>query len=179
MLDWMKRRRSSAIRKPVDKITMDDLRTFPVWEYANDEEGVGGRDETWMKPVLRLPVASLDNRIVGTEVRLAGGRQFMAALSNVDLDDPSEREHFLVLGLYRSDGGQFILARYHDHNAQRQGPEALAAFLELPIEEVFPISYDLSAAAKGSPSSLRGTIEARPSNVLSRADVIKRAVQKS
>jgi len=179
MLEWMKRLRSSRIRKPVDKITLDDLRSFPVWEYANDEEGIPGRDETWMKPVLRLPVTSLDNRIAATPVRLAGGRQFTAVLSNVDLDDPSDHEHFLVLGLYRSDGEQFILARYHDHDAQRHGPQALAAFLDLPIEEVFPISYDLSAVAKGSPSSLRGKIEAKPSNPLPRSNLIKRAVQKT
>ena len=97
MLDWMKLRRSSELRKPVDKITVDDFRSFPVWEYSNDEEGIDGRDETWMKPVLRWPVRSLSNRIAATEVRLAGGRQCMAALSNVHLDDPSDREHFLVV----------------------------------------------------------------------------------
>ena len=179
MLKWMKRRRSSKMRKPADKITMDDLRSFPVWEYANDEEGISGRDETWMKPVLGLPVTSLSNRVAATEVRLAGGQRFMAALSNVDLDDPSDREHFLVVGLYRSDGRQFILARYHDHDAQRNGPGALAAFLDLPIEEVFPISYDLSAVARGPASSLRGTIEIKPAHPLPRPDLVKRAIQRT
>jgi hypothetical protein len=40
-----------STRKPVDKISLDDLRIFPVWEYALDEEGQPGQDETWIKPV--------------------------------------------------------------------------------------------------------------------------------
>ncbi len=38
-------------RKPIDRLTADDLRTFPIWEFADDEEGDEGRDETWVRPV--------------------------------------------------------------------------------------------------------------------------------
>jgi hypothetical protein len=38
-------------RKPVNKLTVGDLRDFPVWEYAIDEEGDGILDETWVRPV--------------------------------------------------------------------------------------------------------------------------------
>jgi hypothetical protein len=38
------------IRKPVDQITLEDLRKHPVWEYANDEECVEGQDETTVRP---------------------------------------------------------------------------------------------------------------------------------
>jgi hypothetical protein len=38
-------------RKPVTKLTAGDLKAFPVWEYAIDEEGEDGRDETWVRPV--------------------------------------------------------------------------------------------------------------------------------
>jgi hypothetical protein len=27
------------------------LSAFPIWEYASDEEGVKGQDETWVRPV--------------------------------------------------------------------------------------------------------------------------------
>ena len=28
-----------STRKPIDEITIEDLRSFPVWEFASDEEG--------------------------------------------------------------------------------------------------------------------------------------------
>ena len=37
-------------RKPILKLSNLDLRTFPIWEFASGEEGVDGRDETWVKP---------------------------------------------------------------------------------------------------------------------------------
>ena len=40
-------------RKPVDKLTPTDFVAFPVWEYAIDEEGIAGRDETWVRPTSR------------------------------------------------------------------------------------------------------------------------------
>jgi len=39
-------------RKPVHKLTAADLATFPIWEYALDEETEEGRDETWVRPVV-------------------------------------------------------------------------------------------------------------------------------
>jgi hypothetical protein len=40
-----------STRKPVDRLTVADLETFPVWEFATDDEGIKGMDETWVKPI--------------------------------------------------------------------------------------------------------------------------------
>lgn len=37
-----------STRKPVTKLSAGDLRSFPVWEYAIDEDL---HDETWVRPV--------------------------------------------------------------------------------------------------------------------------------
>src|SRR3954462_3252023 len=43
---------SLTTRKPVDELTAADLEAFPVWEYADDEEGDDeDQDETWVRPV--------------------------------------------------------------------------------------------------------------------------------
>lgn len=42
---------TSKTRKPIGDLTLADLKAFPVWEYAEDEEGVDGQDETWVRPV--------------------------------------------------------------------------------------------------------------------------------
>ena len=38
-------------RKPIHQLSTDELVVFPVWEFAIEEEGVEGRDETWARPV--------------------------------------------------------------------------------------------------------------------------------
>jgi hypothetical protein len=38
------------VRKQVYELTVDDVRKFPVWEYALDEEGEEGQDEATVRP---------------------------------------------------------------------------------------------------------------------------------
>jgi hypothetical protein len=176
---WKRRTEpNETTRKPVNELTPSDLVAFPVWEYANDEEELPGRDETWVRPVQSLPVSDLSNRVAGVPVHLASGETLLAAMSNIELEDPSDNEHFLVIGLYRPDGEQFVLARYHDHHRDVHGPQQLAEFLGLPLKDIFPISYDLTSIAVGKSASLRGTVEAQPRNPQSRRDLMKRALQR-
>lgn len=64
-----------ATRKPVDELTAADLETFPVWEFAMDEEGDDEeQDETWVKPVPTSEVPADDSTLsVAVALRLAGG----------------------------------------------------------------------------------------------------------
>lgn len=106
--------------KPVESLTVADFRTHPVWVYLNDDE-IG---ETMTRPVEKLPVETLDNRIVGTQVRLANGLQVWAIIGNVDVTNPRATQHFLTLSIERG-GKWFYLARYHDIRFASEGPEAL------------------------------------------------------
>ncbi len=48
----MKRKRITVkTRKPVNHLRPADFSLFPIWEYALDEEGVDGQDETWVRPL--------------------------------------------------------------------------------------------------------------------------------
>jgi hypothetical protein len=38
--------------KPLDDISLNDVLQYPIWEWALDEEGIEGQDETWQRPVL-------------------------------------------------------------------------------------------------------------------------------
>lgn len=38
--------------KPLDEITLDDALKNPIWEWALDEEGNDGQDETWQRPII-------------------------------------------------------------------------------------------------------------------------------
>jgi len=38
--------------KSLDDITLDDALKYPIWEWALDEEGEDGQDETWQRPIV-------------------------------------------------------------------------------------------------------------------------------
>src|SRR6266404_9699308 len=95
--------------KSVESLTVADLQAHPVWEWLNDDE-IG---DTMMQPVEELPVESLDNRLVGTQIRLANGSQVWALIGNFDVSNPRSTQHFLTLSI-EHDGKRFHLARYHD-----------------------------------------------------------------
>jgi hypothetical protein len=143
-----------------------------VWQYTNRE---GGGDETYVRPVKRIPVSNLTGKVVGTQVLLANGQTAWALIGNVDPANARLTEHFMTLSVER-DETWFTMARYHDLDYPEKGPVALARFLELPVDEVFPIIYDIRRYASGDPAALSGKIRKEPRERLSRAEIIALAV---
>ena len=164
---------SNADYKNVEALTAQDLEHAPVWRFVH----APALGDTVVGPVKRLPVQDLTGKIVGSRVRLANGTSRWAMLGNVGVDKPEMTEHWLTLSL-EDQGRWFHLARYHDPAYERFGPQALAAFLGLPVEEVFPISYDITAVVNGPPAALKGTVEKEPKVRLARAQIVRMAVPK-
>lgn len=159
--------------KPVDQLTPADLAKHPVWEYAHDEEGIEGQDETWVRPVARLPISDAGNRVIGTTVRFAGGREVGATLGNLDALRPEKTRQFLVLSVFGPGDALFNLARYFDAWYDTAGPDALAKFMGLPVEDIFPIAYDISKLVAGDPRCTRGLITLEPEQRLTKKEVMK------
>jgi hypothetical protein len=152
--------------KRVEKLTVADLEAFPVWEYTNTDGPLG---ETAVQPVKKIPVENLDGRLVGSQIRLANGSDVWALICNVDSKNPWATQHVLTLSVFNK-GTSFDMARYHDYDGNERGPQALANFLGLPVEEVFPIAYDLSRFSLG-------TIPKEPPEKLTRAQIISLALR--
>jgi hypothetical protein len=156
--------------KSIDELSADDLDQHPIWAFANDDQ-----DDLLVRPVAESSVGDLTGMVVGTRLRLANGRYVRAMLGNIDLTDPRCTQHFLTVSV-ENDGQWFHLARYHDHDHAARGPEALAQFLGLPLNEVFPMVYDIQSCARGNPRSVAGTIPDVPAERLTRAELIALAV---
>jgi len=157
--------------KPIAALTPKDLAGHPVWEYDLGHETIPGRDETWVVPVKALPVADLSNRVASTALRLRNGQLLPGSLGCVSLQDAFMNQQFLVLSLWH-DNGWFHLARYHDVDFAERGPAFLAACLALPVEQVFPIAYDISRWATGLAEVVRGEVRAEPETRLSLSERI-------
>jgi hypothetical protein len=159
--------------KRVEELVVSDLKTFPVWEYTNIDGPLG---ETAVRPVKETPLKNLDGRLVGSKIRLANGSHVEAIICNVDSHNARATQHFLTLSVFNK-GKCFDMARYHDVDSDEHGPQALAAFLGRPVEEVFPISYDLSRFSLGESAALVGTIPKEPPEKLTDAQLISLALR--
>jgi hypothetical protein len=155
--------------KPVVDLTPKDLTRHPVWEYDLGHEYLPGRDETWVVPVKALPVTDLSNRLVFTELRLRDGQVLPGLLDGVDLQDEFRTQQLLGLSVWH-DNEWFHLVRRWDSEFAAMGPAALAARLALPVEQVFPIGYDISGWAKGIAEVVRGEVLPEPEPRLSDAE---------
>lgn len=159
----------------LEKMSVEELARHPVWRMVFDDDL--DDDQVFVTPVERLPVRTLSNKLVVTNVVLSNGESRLAMLGNIDPENARKTRHFLMASLY-DQGRWFHLARYHDSNVSTSGPHALAAFLRLPMKAVFPISYDIRAFVRGDPEALAGTIPAEPEERLSRERIIALAVPK-
>lgn len=92
--------------KSVDLLTAADFQAHPVWEFLNDDE-IG---ELMTQPV-ELPVESLDNRVVGDQVRLGNGSRVWARFGNFDVTNPRATQHFLDISIERGAAGETNIRR--------------------------------------------------------------------
>jgi hypothetical protein len=147
--------------KPVESLTVADFQAHPVWEWLNDDE-IG---DTMMQPVEELPVENLDNRLVGTRVRLANGSRVWALIGNFNVTNPRATQHLLTLSI-EHEGKRFHLARYHDVGFPEEGPQALARFLGLHVDDVFPITVDVRRYVRADPEDLTAVVLKEPQEKL-------------
>jgi hypothetical protein len=158
--------------KKVEELTAADLQAFPIWQFTNSHEETS---ETLVRPVKKTPVKTLTGRLVGTRVRLANSSEIWALIGNVDLANYRLTQHFLTLSVLRR-GRWFTMARYHDFDSRDRGPPALATFLGLRVDEIFPIVYDIRSVCLGDPAVLVGAIRKEPLEKLTRAQIVALAV---
>ena len=160
------------MKRAVQSLTPEDFAKYRVWRFTGSDTP----DETYVTPVRQLPVARLTACIIGGPIHLANRTVLTGLLGNLDPSNPRFTEHFLTLSVFRSDGAIFHLARYHDLDATKRGPSALAAFLGYPLDALFPITYDISSVVAGPSTALRGSISAEPRVRLTRSEIIALAV---
>jgi hypothetical protein len=157
--------------KPVESLTVADLKATSVWQYANRDTA----GEMLVRAVKKVPVKNVTGKLIGTQVRFANGAQAWALIGNIDPRNPRLTEHFLTLSIEHA-GRWFSLARYHDFDYADRGPEALSRFLGMTVEEIFPISFDIQQYAEGDPEALKGSVQKEPRERLSRAEIVAMAV---
>lgn len=162
----------AELLKESQSLGPSDFSEHPVWEFADDLEEIS---DTLMRPVLQLPVDDMSSRIIGTPVTLSNGESLFGVIGNLALNSPRRTRQFITFTVYK-DGTSFDLARYHDPDYSSRSAQQLAEFLSLPIDDVFPFRYDISAFCVGDPSVVVGTIEKEAGEKLTLSERIQLAL---
>jgi hypothetical protein len=99
----------------------------------------------------------------------------LGLFGNLDVRNGKLTEHFLTFSIFHDDTW-CGLSRYHDFDYLEHGPSAMAHFLKLDIDEVFPIYFDIRRFSLGNEEVLSGQIMKNPVNKLSRGEIVALAV---
>lgn len=143
------------IRKQVNELSTADLLRFPVWEFALDEEGVDGQDETTVRPYQCTGDLDPSERtfIVQASFVLADGSRMQGYLT-----PPSPRDGGLgsIQPVIVSPQGQTLFW----HGGVKQTPQEISESYrrlgKMSASEVFPIRFASEVSIVGGP--VRGEI---------------------
>jgi len=141
---------SEETRKPIDQLTLEDLRDFPVWEFATDEEGVEGQDETWVRPVRtsRIPKDAW-SLSVASDFVCPNGTRFEGIMDvTTAIHDPIPAACLIVAGVYMYVGGA-------PGSRERR---VLATKLGGAEEDIFPLKYTLRVLVEGESAYRTGDV---------------------
>jgi hypothetical protein len=165
----MKSPRTRPTGRPLADLCSADLDACPVWQYSLRDS----RDpsDPLLVPVNRIPSRNPLGKLFAVELALRGGQRVWGLVGGVNARDARLTQHMATLALHRN-SKWFLLARYHDPDYSTRGPAQLADFLGIPVEDVFPIAFDVAHLVEGSPEALRGTVERDPVGRLDEAGLI-------
>ena len=73
--------------KPVDKLTLEDFKDNPIWEWAIDDEQNEEQDETWVRPSeTNNFTEELNGSVVSGELATNDGEKF-PMMCSLDIED--------------------------------------------------------------------------------------------
>jgi len=139
-------------RKPIDQLRVADLEAFPVWEFATDEEGVPGQDETWVRPLGRTLVPEQASSLsVAARFLTASGREFNGIVG-VSTFGGLDIGHAAII----TDARYVFIPLPSCHDAHESCSIA-AQQLGLTEDELFPLRYRLLVPAEGVAQPIEGS----------------------
>lgn len=159
--------RSKPSPRPFNALRHADLQANPVWKSQP-----GDAEDAMLVPVSRRPVTGLDGYSVAAHIQTSSGVRVVGLLSNLFLDDPLLTQHMVSLSVLRGDTW-FHMRRYFDPGVEQLGPRQLSQFLAMPMDQVFPLQYDISAWVPEGAALKGGLIEAVPAAPMASKDLMR------
>jgi|GEM_PF-862110 len=142
------------IRIQFEDFTLDKFDIAPIWEFALDEEGVDGQDETTLRPCVGLSIADPSNGlcIIKAEFKANNGQKFHGICSPSFEQDLSTIQPYIIdskVGLFPfwfgiAEPDQVVIGNFYKD-------------LEVNKNSFFPLKYIGLTPSKGA--KLQGNID--------------------
>lgn len=151
------------IRKPVENLTPADFRKFPIWEFASDEEGVEGQDETWVRPVARAQVPpNAHSQLVGAQFTTSKGQKLDGFMIVTTAGDEIEIQPGSIVrrGIYQClPTIPYAQAVSEKCDWALRDRKDLANALALAERDIFPLRYELRVKVRREKEIRKGVID--------------------
>jgi hypothetical protein len=146
-------------RKPLDKLSLADISAFPIWEFATDEEGAAGQDETWVRPQAAQEVP-LDaySLSVAAEFEAPTGATFHGIVG-VNTSSGYEAVHAAVVT-----DNDYVFIPWPGYDGAPESMRLAAKQLGLKQSELFPLKYRLAARVQGEAEPREGVYSYAPND---------------
>lgn len=131
-------------RKPIDKLSLADIAAFPIWEFADDEEGIAGQDETWVRPLIArqvppdaysLSVAAMFEAPTGATFR---------GIVGINTSGGYEAVHAAIVT-----SNDYVFIPWPGYVDAPKSVLLAAKLLGLKKAELFPLKYRLAVRVEG------------------------------
>jgi hypothetical protein len=140
---------SLKTRKPIDELRIADIETFPVWEFATDEEENEDQDETWVRPLQRKQVPSDAYSLSVSAVFTAPTGAKYKGIVGVSTAEGFEAVHAALLT-----EGNYVFVPWPGMAGASKMARDAAKELGSKAKDLFPLSYRLAVVVEGE-STLR------------------------
>ncbi|WP_266156989.1 hypothetical protein [Dyella silvatica] len=138
-------------RKPIDELTADDLDTFHVWAFADDEEEVEGQDETWVRPLdtTVVPQGAFSLSVAAAFTTSSGLE--LSGFVGVSTDEGVEISHASLVT-----SGRYLCLPAVGYADAAADYDELADALGQAVAAVFPLHFELRVLLDGESVFRRG-----------------------
>jgi hypothetical protein len=138
-------------RKPVDQLRPNDLATYPVWEFASDEEGENDQNETWVRPMRTRQIpADAYSLSVAAKLMAPNGTEYQGIVS-VNTADGFEAVHAAILT-----EDDYVFIPWPSMDGDLELAQDAARELGLKSTDLFPLAYCLAVPVEGEGELRKG-----------------------
>jgi hypothetical protein len=140
-------------RMPVNKLRKKDFDAFPIWEYADDEEGDVGMDETWVRPVNSTTVPRRSYCHVAADFSTPEGKKFFGFVTVSTLEGIPEVYQGVIL--YNR---KYLFVPNPESFGYKDSRRELLNGLGLSERKAFPMTFTLRTQVAGHLKYTGGTL---------------------
>jgi hypothetical protein len=150
---------SLKTRKPIDELRIADVEAFPVWEFATDEEGNEGQDETWVRPLWgkQIPADAYSLSVLASFTAPTGAKY--KGIVGVSTAEGFEAVHAAVLT-----DSNYVFVPWPGMAGASEMARDAARELRSSANDLFPLSYRLAVPVEGEATLREGVYSYGGSN---------------